>query len=145
MMNLAGSDYFTISTLKIFQKEEKKTAQFMPTSILQTNALEAKPITGYFMKISEHLAVVETNVNTIFDVMQNVWSLATVCFAVMLTKISKYINLRQKDISMTKIRADFRENICILLSKTNYLLLGRHREELHKARHFMKEELCKGY
>jgi hypothetical protein len=79
------------------------------------------------------------------DIVQNVWSLAIVCFTMMLMKITKYINMRQKNGAVSTVRAEFRENMCILLSKINSLLSGRHRDEIQKARYYLKEELCKSY
>ena len=72
---------------------------------------------------------------------QNVWGFATICFAVLLVKITKYINLKAKKDAMTEEKAEYRDNICVLLSKINGLLSGRHQDELGRMKYYVKERL----
>ena len=48
------------------------------------------------MKLSGIINRKLLNSNTFYDVVQNVWSFALVCFTVLVMKITKYINLQQK-------------------------------------------------
>ena len=76
--------------------------------------------------------------STFFDVIQNIWGFGMICFTVLLKKFTKYINIRQKDRALTPEKADYRDNLCILLSKINTILTGRHREEANKAKYYLK-------
>jgi hypothetical protein len=63
-----------------------------------------------------------------------------ICFTVILMKITKYINISHKNKRVCIVRAEFRENLCIMLSKVSALLGGKHRGELQKARYFLKQK-----
>lgn len=72
---------------------------------------------------------------------QNVWGLTTIAFTLLLMKLTKYINLRQKQKVVTPEKSEFRDNLCIFLSKINGLLAGRHKGELEKAKYYLKEPM----
>jgi hypothetical protein len=74
-------------------------------------------------------------------VVQNVWGFATICFTMLLMKLTKYINLRQKEKAVSPEKAEFRDSLCILLSKLHSLLNGRHKQELQTAKSYLKSSL----
>ena len=45
-------------------------------------------------------------------------------------KVTKYINMGQKDKIINEERADNKSNMCILLAKTHGLMNGRNKAEL---------------
>ena len=73
-----------------------------------------------------------------FDLLQTVWGMATVCFAVLLAKIAKYINLRVRTKRETSVKTEFRDNLGIMLSKVSSLKYGRQCRELSKMRYYLK-------
>lgn len=73
---------------------------------------------------SEH-RMVESDSSSIFDVVQNVWSLAMVCFVVLLAKVSRHINIRGMEERVGAVRTKFRTSLPILLSKLAALQTGR--------------------
>ena len=75
--------------------------------------------------------------------LQNVWGFAIICFTVLLMKLTKYINIRQKDKNVSPEKAEFRDSLCILLSKVNGLLVGRNGCELSRAKYYVKSEMRK--
>jgi hypothetical protein len=85
--------------------------------------------------------IIETSTSSIFDVVQNIWGFAIICFTVILMKATKYINLRQKQKTVSPEKAEFRDSLCIYLSKLNGLLAGRHKGELERAKYYIKEPL----
>lgn len=72
---------------------------------------------------------------------QNIWGFATICFAVVLVKVTKYINLRAKKEAVSEEKAEYRDNICVLMSKISGLMSGRHRKELERMKYYVKERL----
>lgn len=58
-------------------------------------------------------------------------------------KLTKYINLKQKEKNMTLDRMEFRDSLCILLSKIDGVASGRHREELARMKYYVKEPLIR--
>lgn len=68
--------------------------------------------------------------------------MGSICFTVILLKIARYINLRQKQKAVHPVRAEHRENLGILLSKVNKLLTGQKGAELRRAGFYLKEELA---
>jgi hypothetical protein len=85
--------------------------------------------------------IVESTSTSLFNVVQNVWGLAIVCFTVMLAKVARHVNLHRMGERVGRLRADFRNNLCILLSKVSALASGRQQRELRKVRYFLKSEL----
>ena len=73
-------------------------AQFTPL-ISTTNKLNG--LMGMNICLSNVETVVQSSATSIFTMVQNVWGFATVCFAVLLVKLTKYINLRQKERSVS--------------------------------------------
>jgi hypothetical protein len=88
------------------------------------------------------VGVVESSSNSLFDVLQTVWGMGTVCFTVLLMKVARRINAGERVRKETSVKADFRDNLGNLLSKVSTLRRGRHRKELEKARHYLKHPLC---
>jgi hypothetical protein len=81
---------------------------------------------------------VDSSTSTLFDLTQTVWGLATICFTVILMKISRYINIARRNSLITKQLAEFRESLCILLVKVNALLSGKLNRELNIRRQYLK-------
>lgn len=95
-------------------------------------------LNGIVFMLSNTQTTIQAKVNTFFDILQNIWGFAIVCFTVLLRKFTKYINIRQKDKNLTTEKSEFRDNICILLSKINTLRTGRHKEELQRMKYYLK-------
>lgn len=74
---------------------------------------------------------------------QNFWGFAIICFTVLLMKLTKFINIRQKDRNVSPEKAEFKDSLCVLLSKVNGLLAGRSWSDLSRARYYVKEEMRK--
>ena len=55
-----------------------------------------KDIDGLLFALQNTVTEISDQSGTFFDIIQNVWSFAVVCFTIILAKITKYINLRQK-------------------------------------------------
>jgi hypothetical protein len=88
--------------------------------------------------LSSEKTVIETNSASIFDLLQTLWSLIIICFTVMLAKAARYINVRLMEERMGSIRSEFRNNLCILLSKVSSLVSGKKQREMEKARYYLK-------
>ena len=97
--------------------------------------------TGMSIRLASTTTTIEESETTIFDTLQSVWGFATICFAVVLVKVTKYINLRAKARAVSPERAEFRDSICVLLSKLNALLRGRHQQQLARAKYYLKQRL----
>jgi hypothetical protein len=82
---------------------------------------------GLLVNLQPALNVITESSTSLFDVLQTVWGLGTVCFTVLLLKVTKYINVHQKQMAVTPVCAEHRENLGIMLSKVSQLLKGRHR------------------
>ena len=84
---------------------------------------------------------IQSNVNTFFDIIQNIWSFAIICFTILLMKVTKYVNLRQKDRKLSQEKSEFRDSLCVLLSKIDGVMTGRHAKELGMMKYYFKERL----
>lgn len=96
---------------------------------------------GMNIRLASTTSTINETQTTFFDTLQSVWGFATVCFAVLLVKLTKYINLRAKEKAVSPERAEFRDSICVLLSKVNALLHGRHHQQLAKSQYYLKQPL----
>ena len=118
--------------------DQETYAQFTPL-ISVSNKING--LLGLNIRLSNIETVVQQTATTIFDTLQSVWGFATICFAVLLVKVTKYINLRAKARAVSPERAEFRDSICVLLSKLNALLRGRHQQQLARAKYYLKQRL----
>lgn len=115
--------YFSNSTLV------GSYAQYLlPTAPFLSNVL-TNNTQGVVLYLSSYQQII-TTYGSVFDVVQNIWSFAIICFSVLLFKITKYINLREKEKVLSTLRSQYRDNICILMSKINGLLTGRNKAEI---------------
>jgi hypothetical protein len=69
-------------------------AQFAPFAQLSNALVGGK--TGINIVLKHAITVITETEVTLFDVLQNVWGLAIICFTVILFKIAKYINVFRK-------------------------------------------------
>ena len=96
---------------------------------------------GLYISLQPKKQLITLSHPSLFDLVQNIWSLGSICFTVILLKIARYINLRHKQQVVHPIRAEHRENLGILLSKVNKLLMGQKGNELRRVGFYLKEEL----
>lgn len=82
---------------------------------------------GSVFKPSLNALFIEEQTITFFDAVETIWTFTIICFTVIVMKLTKYVNLREKQESRTAEKAEFRDSICIFLAKMNGLLHGRHR------------------
>ncbi len=82
-------------------------------------------MTGLNIVLRNKIAVIETTSTTLFDLLQTVWGIATVCFTVLLAKAAKYINSRARVRKETAVKTEFRDNLGMLLSKVSSLRHGK--------------------
>ena len=100
-------------------------------------------LAGINVVLSDTQTIIDYTNNTFFDIIQNIWGFAIICFTILLMKLTKYINLRQKEKNMTLDRMEFRDSLCILLSKIEGLATGRHGEELRRMKFYIKDPLIR--
>ena len=100
-------------------------------------------LAGINVVLSDTQTIIDYTNNTFFDIIQNIWGFAIICFTILLMKLTKYINLRQKEKNMTLDRMEFRDSLCILLSKIEGLAIGRHGEELRRMKFYVKDPLIR--
>lgn len=94
-----------------------------PPVKLKDNTLNS--LTGLNIVLKNRVSVIEINTTSLFDLLQTVWGIATVCFAVLLAKVAKYINSRVRTRKENSVKTEFRDNLGILLSKISSLQHGR--------------------
>jgi hypothetical protein len=70
-----------------------------------------------------------------------VWTFTVILFTVIVMKLTKYVNLQEKQERRTAEKAEFRDSICIFLAKTDGLLHGRHRPELEAVKYYSKQQM----
>ena len=82
-------------------------------------------LTGLNIVLRNRINFIEESETSLFDLLQTVWGMATVCFAVLLAKLAKYINIRVRTRKETLVKTEFRDNLGIFLSKVSSLRHGR--------------------
>jgi hypothetical protein len=122
----------------VFLEDGEESAPFAEFSLpleLNNNLCD---LVGMNIVLSSRKTVVETESTSVFDLLQNLWSLMVICFAVMLAKAARYINSRLMEQRMGNVRAEFRNNLCILLSKVHAMAAGKQHREIQKAKYYLK-------
>lgn len=77
------------------------------------------------------------------DTIQNVWSMAIICFTVLLAKLAKYINHSVMERRVGRQLARFRNDLCVLISKVSAVAGGKQGRELNRMKYYLKSELIK--
>ena len=62
-------------------------------------------LVGVNIFLSSQKTVIETASTSLFDLLQNLWSLMIICFTVMLAKAARYFNARLMEERMGNVRA----------------------------------------
>lgn len=93
------------------------------------------------IKVNEQQLTIQEETSDIFEAVENIWTFTIVCFTIIVMKLTKYVNLSEKQQSQTAEKVDFRDSICILLAKMDGLLRGRHRGELEELKHYTKQPI----
>lgn len=101
----------------------------------------SKGFAGTIIQLEPQMIRIKKVQGSFFDMIQNVWGFALLCFGVLLMKATKYINLREKTQKLSAERTEFRDSICVLLAKVHSLRMGRLRHELDRAKHYLKQPL----
>ena len=106
----------------------KQEPQFMPANAEPETDILSVDVSGMVWKVQGGVLTVSADQPGWAATVQNVWSLATVCFSVVLFKVTKYINLRKKQQTLSPQLSEFRDSFCLLLARLHALKHGRHRE-----------------
>lgn len=133
--------FYSMSILKIninspddtFETFRISPRLYQPSAIVNT--------VGIVIKLSSEVTNIQETNPSFFNAVSNVWTFTVVCFTIIVMKLTKYINLQQKQESRPPEKAEFRDSICIFLARMNGLLHGRHRPELEHIKHYVKEPL----
>lgn len=89
------TQYFEVS-LQAFQSQQNKTVQILANSDILYNAY-AQQFGGTIFKLKSVISMIQKSQNNFFDLLENVWSFATICFGLLLAKASKYCNIHKKN------------------------------------------------
>lgn len=110
---------------KIVDDANSTTFTSFPPVKLKDNTLSG--MIGLNIVLKNRVNVIEISTTSLFDLLETVWGIATVCFAVLLAKVAKYINSRVRTRKENSVKTEFRDNLGILLSKVSSLRHGRQR------------------
>ena len=89
----------------VFLDKGKETEPFLEFSLpLQLNN-NLCDLVGMNIFLSSQRTVIETVSTSLFDLLQNLWSLMIICFTVMLAKAARYVNARLMEERMGNVRA----------------------------------------
>jgi hypothetical protein len=100
--------------------------------------LETSPV-GLLLQLSNEMMVIQIEESNIFDLVESVWGFAIIWFSIVLFKLTKYLNLHQKQKAISAEKIDFRDSICVLLAKMEGVRKGRHANELGSLKYYVKE------
>lgn len=104
---------------------EASYGQYLTMSQPLTTKMKTKS-RGLLFKLMPNQRLITITETTFFDIVQNIWSFTTIFVSLVLIKLTKHINLRQKEI-YSSLKVKYRENIFLLLSKINGLLEGKNK------------------
>jgi hypothetical protein len=115
----------SVTLTKIVDDANSTTFTSFPPVKLKDNTLSG--MIGLNIVLKNRVNVIEISTTSLFDLLETVWGIATVCFAVLLAKVAKYINSRVRTRKENSVKTEFRDNLGILLSKVSSLRHGRQR------------------
>lgn len=70
-------------------------SQFLPNSEQKSNVF-TKGLRGVTIELLTDVSNINVQEGSIFDIVQNIWSFSMVVFTILVVKLTKYINLKQK-------------------------------------------------
>jgi hypothetical protein len=115
----------TLTTIVDTDSNSTTYASFPP---VKTRDNSLCSLAGLNIVLRNKVTFIETTTSSLFDLLQTVWGMATVCFTVLLAKAAKYINSSVRVRKETAVKTEFRDNLGILLSKVSSLRHGRQRK-----------------
>lgn len=97
--------------------------------------------TGFIFTLNSYVLVLSTTADTIWDVIQNAWGLVILCFTVILTRFTTFMNVRQRN-KITKIEEnEGRSDIVSILTTQYKLSNSAFKKELESVGYFYKSRL----
>jgi uncharacterized protein YqgV (UPF0045/DUF77 family) len=101
------------------------------------------PLSGINMVLAPSQTSIEISTTSVMDIVQNVWSMAIICFTVLLAKLAKYINRSVMERRVGRPLSQFRNDLCILISKVTAVAGGKQGKELNRMKYYLKSDLRK--
>jgi hypothetical protein len=114
-----------LTLVEIEDSDSQQTTYQLRSAIPKPNLFNN--LTGYLFGPALSKSTIQSSTADFFDAVQNVWTFTVICFTVIVLKLTKYVNLREKQTCRSAEKTEFRDSICIFLAKLDGLLHGRHR------------------
>ena len=81
--------------LGLFTDGDDTWGQFQGAAV-EKGSQDAKKVKGVVITLGHKQTVLEVEKGSFFDMVENLWTFAIICFSFLLIKLTKYVNLKAK-------------------------------------------------